>query len=137
MPITKAMRVALLPALWAATAWMMTRSWANDPYDPALEGTARYGHNGEGALVVGLVITVIELAVLVAILRPWSYHRSWGRSLVAVALLGPWATISMTLSMHQGGIVIIHSIWIFVALIGLVVAFLVSAISAYRASSSR
>jgi len=137
MPVTKAMRVALLPALWAATAWMMARDWASDPYDPVLSGTARYGHNHEGALVDGLVLTLVELAVLVAILRPWSYDRSWGRSLVAVVLLAPWAFLSMVMSMHAGGIVVVHLMWILLALVGLVVVFLVSAISVYRAPRSR
>lgn len=127
------MRVALLPALWAATALMMARDWAGDPYDPALEGTARYGHNGDGALGFGLGLSAIELVVLVAILRPWSYDRSWGRSLVAVALLLPWTAMSMLLSMHQGGVVTLHFMWIFLALVGLVITFLVSAISVFRA----
>lgn len=137
MPIGKAMRVALLPALWAATASLMARDWADDPYNPALTDTRRYGHNHEGALVDGLVITLIELAVLLAILRPWSYDRSWGRALVAVALLAPWALVSMVLSMHQGGVVVLHFAWIFAALVGLVVTFLVSAISMYRQAPSR
>src|SRR6185503_9781909 len=99
MPAIKAMRVALLPALWAAIALMMARDWSKDPYDPRLEGTDRYGHNGEGALGEILVLSLVELAVLLAILRPWSYDRSWGRSLVATVLLLPWAMLSMVFSM--------------------------------------
>jgi hypothetical protein len=137
MLVTKAIRVALLPALWVATASMMVHDWASDPYDPVLTGTDRYGHNHESALVDGLVGTLIELAVLIAILRPWSYDRSWGRSLVAAALLAPWTAISMVLSMHQGGIVALHFMWVFFALVGVFVAFLVSASSVYRASPTR
>ena len=136
MPVSKAMRVALLPALWAATAFMMARDWAADPYDPSLVGTSSYGHNGEGALVDMLAMSAIELAVLVAILRPWSYDRSWGRALLAAALLLPWTAVSMMLSMHAGGIVLLHFMWLFLALVGLVVTFLVSAISVYRSPRS-
>jgi hypothetical protein len=128
----KIARVAALPLFWALTALLMARDWANDPYDPKLWGTDRYGHNHEGALVQGLSFTLVELAVLVAILRPWSYDRSWARALVAVVLLTPWMMLSMLMSMHQGGIVFLHFSWIFFLFVGLVVTFFVSAISAFR-----
>jgi hypothetical protein len=137
MPVTKAIRVALLPALWVATASLMARDWTSDPYNPSLTGSDVYGHNHEGALVEGLVLTLIELAVLTAILRPWSYDRSWGRSLVAAALLVPWAAISMIGSMHQGSIRVLHFTWVFVALVGIFIAFLVSVFSVYRALPRR
>jgi hypothetical protein len=79
-PAARALRIAPLPLLWLTTVILMARSWAGDPYDPTLEGTDRYGHNHDGALTDGVAFTVIELAVLLAILRPWSYDRSWGRS---------------------------------------------------------
>jgi hypothetical protein len=111
------LRVAFLPLLWLVVAGLMIRSWSNDPYDPTLVGTARYGHNHEGALVDGLEITLVELAVLLAILRPWSYARSWGRALVALALLLPWTALSMLLMMHQGGILVLHTLWLVVVVI--------------------
>lgn len=130
--LAKTLRVAALPAFWTLTAVMMALDWRADPHDPALVDTDRYGHNHDGALGDGLVLTLIELAILVAILRPWSYDRSWGRALVAVILLLPWTTLSMMLSMHQGGVVVLHFAWLFLVLVGVFVAFLVSAISAYR-----
>jgi hypothetical protein len=51
---------------------------------------------------------------------------------VAVVLLTPWTMLSMVMSMHQGGIVFLHFAWIFFLLVGLVVTFFVSAISAFR-----
>jgi hypothetical protein len=130
----KIVRVAALPLFWALTALLMARDWANDPYDPTND---RYGHNHEGALTDGLVMTSVELVVLVAILRPWSYDRSWVRSLVATVLLAPWTMLSMMMSMHAGGIVFIHLFWIFLVLVGLSVTFLVSAISHYRSIGRR
>jgi hypothetical protein len=131
-PAARALRIAPLPLLWLTTVILMVRSWAGDPYDPALEGTDRYGHNHDGALTDGVVFTVIELAVLLAILRPWSYDRSWGRSLVATMLLLPVTAFSMLMSMHAGGIIALHFTWLFLALVGVAIAFLVSAISKYR-----
>lgn len=129
---SKVLRTAVLPAFWALTAVMMVRDWLDDPYDPQLEGTRRYGHNSEDALPNGLVLTLVELAILVAILRPWSYDRSWGRALGAVALLAPWTMLSMLMTMHAGGIAFVHFAWTFVVLVGLVVALVVSAISQRR-----
>ena len=113
-------RTAVLPALWVLTAVMMVRDWSDDPYDPLLEGTRRYGHNSDDALANGLVLTFLELAAFVAILRPWSYDRSWRRALVAVVLLAPWTTLSMVMTMHAGGIAFVHFAWTFVVLVGLV-----------------
>ena len=130
MSTAKVLRIAALPVFWVLTAGLMARDWARDPY---VESRSRdYGHNHEGALVDGLVFTLVELAVLVAILRPWSYERSWGRALVALALLVPWAGISMISTMHAGGIVVLHFMWIALLVLDVGVTFLVSAIARYR-----
>src|SRR5688572_6692398 len=134
-PITT-LRVAFLPLLCLVVAGLMTRSWLNDPYDPTLEGTDRYGHNHEGALVDGLGITLVELAVLLAILRPWSYERSWGRAMVAVALLLPWTALSMFLTMHQGGIFVLHWLWLVVVVLVVASALLGSLVASYRRIAS-
>jgi hypothetical protein len=136
-PAARALRIAPLPLLWLTTVMLMARSWAGDPHDPALEGTDRYGHNHDGALADGVVFTVIELAVLLAILRPWSYDRSWGRSLAATVLLLPMTALSMLMSMHAGGIIGLHFTWLLLALVGEGIAFLVSAISRYRGPMGR
>jgi hypothetical protein len=121
--ISKVLRTAGLPALWAATALAMRADWRRDPFDPARYGTERYGHNHEAALVHGLWLSLIELAVVILLLRPWSYRRSWGRALAALAALVPWTLFWAVSLMHQGGIVAIHFLW----LVALVVVAAVSA----------
>ena len=90
----------------------MVRDWIIDPYNSALAGAARYGHNHSGALGEGLAACFIELVLLVALLRPWSFDRSWGRALGALALTLPWTVFSMVITMHAGGIVAIHFLWL-------------------------
>lgn len=107
-----ALRVAGLACLWLAVVVMMVRDDLRDPFNAALEGTARYGHNHEHALVEGILWTLSELVLLYAILRPWSYRRSWGRALGALALLVPWTGLSMVMTMHAGGIVALHFLWL-------------------------
>lgn len=98
--------------LWLATAALMARSAALDPYDPQRSGTSGYGHNHDGALLEGLVATAIELLVLCVILRPWSLDRTrWGRALVVCLVFTPWAITSAMLSMHAGGIFMLHFLW--------------------------
>jgi hypothetical protein len=96
------------------------------------EGTRAYGHNQFGALANGIMLTVLELVVLLAILRPWSYDRSWGRSLVAALLLLPVTAFSMLMTMHAGGIITLHFLWTLAALIGVTIAFVAGVVSRYR-----
>lgn len=97
---------------------MMVRSYLGDPPDPSREGTAAYGHNHAGALVDGLLWSASEVVILYAILRPWSYRRSWGRAAGALALLLPWTAMSMVLTMHAGGVVVLHFLWLACCCVG-------------------
>lgn len=108
----RALRLAGLPCLWLAIVVLMIRSHLGDPYDPALTGTEAYGHNHEGALLQGVIWTFTELVIVSAILRPWTYRRSWGRALGALALLVPWTGLALLMTMHAGGIVALHALWL-------------------------
>lgn len=108
-----ALRIGGIGCLWLAFAVLMARSYfLGDPPDPGRAGTAAYGHNHAGALAEGLVMTLSEAAAIYLILRPWSYLRSWGRALGALALLAPWTVIAAILSMHAGGVVMLHLLWL-------------------------
>ncbi|MEZ4452543.1 MAG: hypothetical protein R3B09_23970 [Nannocystaceae bacterium] len=129
----QALRLGGLASLWFATAALMVRSVLGDPYDPTRTGTAAYGHNHEGALLEGLVWTFTEMVILYAILRPWSYQRSWGRSLAALALLAPWTALSMVLTMHAGGVVVTHFLWLAILTVIVLVLALTSGFAAITA----
>jgi hypothetical protein len=113
-----------LSGLWVLVAAAMTWSWLRDPYDAVKRAEHPYGHNAEGALLSGIVTTLVELAVLHLLLQPWKRDRSAGWLVLTLLLLAPWALFSAFLCMHAGGIIAIHFAWVavvFVALMGALV----------------
>jgi len=126
LDLRRALRLGALPSLWLAFALMMVRDYLGDPYDPTLVGTAAYGHNDEGALLMGLGWSFTELVIIVGILRPWSYQRSWGRGIGAVALLLPWTALSVLALMHAGGVFALHALWVMFLLVGVFITTVVS-----------
>lgn len=99
-----------LVAMWATTVALMVRSHLLDPFDPRRQGTAVYGHNPEGALRVGLTAITIELALAFLVIRPW-LRPAVGRSTIGLLLAAPCAVLSMLMTMHAGGIVALHFLW--------------------------
>jgi hypothetical protein len=114
----------------------MAVSYARDPYDPTLTDTHAYGHNAEGALQFGIGVSLVELLVLIAVLRPWKPGPAWGRLLVALGLLLPWALFSAVLTMHSGDVILIHFLWLGVLVVALGVALFVSVVRAAVGSKS-
>jgi hypothetical protein len=90
----------------------MSRDWLGDPYNPALEGRARYDHNHEGALWQLALWVLCEWAVLQGVLRPGAPGREVWRAALALLLFVPWTFFSMFLAMHAGGIVGLHVAWL-------------------------
>lgn len=117
--LRRVVRIWPLVVAWGATAVFMVMDARRDPFNPTLQGTARYGHNHAGALTQGLLVTLVELVVLTAILRPWSYRQAWGRALVALAVLLPWTFASACLTMHAGGVVMVHLLWLLALVLAL------------------
>ncbi len=107
-----AIRGAALPALWVTFAAWIVQDWIADPYDGGRLGTRAYFHNQRGALAQGLTLSAVELVVILAIVRPWSYRRSWGRSAGALAALLPWAALCAVPLLHAGGVAVIHFLWV-------------------------
>jgi hypothetical protein len=111
--------------VWAVVVIAMTRDSIVDPYDATLVGTARYAHNSEGALVSGMAWSAIELLVLYAIVRPWSFRRSWLRLVAALVIFVPLCVIGLLMTMHAGGIFAIHAAWLLLIVAVLIVHLLV------------
>jgi hypothetical protein len=105
-------------ALCALTVLLMYRDWLSDPYNPSLEGRARYGHNHEGALWQMVLWVLCEWAVLQGVLRPGGREREVWRAALALLLLLPWTYFSMFMAMHAGGIVGLHVLWLMAAVVG-------------------
>jgi hypothetical protein len=123
----------VVPLAWVAVAAAMAGSWSSDPYDPARTGTAAYGHNGEGGLSFGLALTGVEALVLLVALRPWSYTaRSWARPLVTLGAALPWTLLSALLTMHAGGIIAIHLLWLLAAVVALAALTVATALTPRR-----
>lgn len=120
MKLDRSHALSLPPVLlWGVFVALMASDAARDPFDPTRTGTGAYGHNGEGALGRVVPMTLIELAVTLIILQPWRpAYRGW-RGAGLLALLAPWALISVILMMHAGGVMTLHGVWM-VALVALV-----------------
>jgi hypothetical protein len=110
----------------------MVHDYLIDPYDPSRTGTSAYGHNHQHALAHGLGVTLVELAVVYFILRPWSYRRSWLRPLGALVLYLPWTAFSMLMTMHAGGVFILHFLWLLAVVLILTVCSVWSGVAALR-----
>jgi hypothetical protein len=73
-------------------------------------------------ILVCLLVSAAECAILTFIVRPWSFHRSWGRLLVALAVFVPWAILSLLSLMHAAPVVVAHALWLLLVVAGLCVA---------------
>lgn len=63
--------------------------------------------------------SAIETALLVAILRPWSFVRSRGRLVLALAVFVPWTLLRLVVGMHAGPIALRHDLWLLLVCLGL------------------
>lgn len=109
---------------YAAAVILAYLDYQRDPFDPSLAGTAQYGHNSEGILQTFMILATVELVVALAVLRPGSYERSWGRALAACVLFTVWAAASMMLAMHGGGVLMIHLLYVLALALGCFVTLL-------------
>jgi hypothetical protein len=114
-------------ALLAGTAALMMESAAADPFDPTLTGTARYGHNHEGALGQMLTWCACEFVALELLLAPGWSDRLW-RAIVALLLFGAWALFSLVMTMHQGLIVALHALWLIAVCVMVLATLIVRAV---------
>lgn len=111
-------RTGLLAILFAWTAWTIAAMYRSfyilDPYNPALIGTASYGHNSEGIFGQILTFMLIESGICAAVLIPWSFSRLyWLRCLILLAIFLPWMLLMGVSIMHGGEVVALHALWLF------------------------
>lgn len=121
------LRTALLPFSWLALFADVTRLRYTTPFGRSAEHP-HYGENLPGDLPMVYAVSATEVAILLAILRPWAREPIWRRALVALLLFGPWSVAWIAMGMHTGSIVSAHVLWRLAITLGLVVTVLVSMI---------
>lgn len=132
-------RIRRAPVLWmlaaaAAQLAVLVRGHFAGEYD-ATAGS--YGMNHPGDLPHFLRMGALELLVLTALLRPWSYRHAWGRALLALVIWIPWALFAAIACMHCGPIGGALMGWRFGVVIALSVTLIVSAIARRRAGRAK
>jgi hypothetical protein len=104
------------------TLGLMWRSAMNDPGPTGLPNDLPNWHNRPGDLNRNALLVVAEALVALAVIRPWSYARSWGRALAAVTLFAPWVLLNFMFMVHSGGIMVLHTLWLVALWLGFVIA---------------
>jgi hypothetical protein len=110
--------------LFAVTAALMFSDSLADPFDPALQGTARYGHNHQGALAQMLTWCACEFVALLVVLGPGFTRKIW-RAVAALLVFIPITGFGVVMIMHAGGIVALHGLWLLVVFLCILVTLIV------------
>jgi len=114
--------------LWLVNLVWMYQSYLSAPPIRAVRANSdilTYGRNLEGEFQGNVVLSLIEIAILHLIIRPWSFNQSVGRVLVALVLLLPWAVLLAFVNLHTGQISKIHWVWLFLVSVIVIVIFVV------------
>jgi hypothetical protein len=114
--------------LWLVNLVWMYQSYLSDPPIRVVRANSdilTYGRNLEGEFQGNVVLSLIEIAILHLIIRPWSFNQSVGRVLLALVLLLPWAVLLVFVNLHAGQISKIHLVWLFLVSVVLIVILVV------------
>lgn len=109
---------------------MMVVAWRSAPM-PSLSGAPGVRLD-LGGLLREIALSLVELSVLLGVLRPWSYRRSWGRALTGLVLLVPWTIVFGLSAAHGGRIVGVHFLWLELTVVALLLLALGSVAAAFR-----
>jgi hypothetical protein len=108
--------VVAVALAWPVAALLMLSAAGPANFDAS---ASQYGLNWPGDLPRMLQRSPIETALLVAILRPWSFAHSGGRLVLALAVFVPWTLLSLAVGMHAGPIAQRHDLWLLLVCVGL------------------
>ncbi len=101
-------------------------------YEP--EDRAQWRHP-TGAFLLFVAFFIAEAALLAWALRIDPGRRIWRRALAATLLLTPWALLCAALVVHAPYFMILHIVWVWLLLLTLAIATVVSAIRNLTARS--
>ena len=122
---------ALLLFVWFWTLGVLVMTWTYYAHpDP---GTGANGTTYQGELATMLGVTTLQVAVFGALLRPWSYQRSWDRAVGSLLILTPCIPVWMIMNMHAGPTSGMNVMWLMLFWVGLLGAAVVSGVAAWRA----
>ncbi len=86
-----------------------------------------YGVNWPGDLAAAVWRGALWLGLLVLLVRPWSYRRSWGRALAAFLFFGAAGVLLLMAGMHAGPTLHAPALWMLLVAPGCLIAAAVSA----------
>ncbi len=127
----KTIVLTVFAALSAVFAFLIYRDYfITDPFNSALTGTEKYGHNSAGDFQQYIVMVLIEFIIIAAVLLPYSFSRFyWIRLLILQLLFVGWMFMTAVAGMHAGGVHALHTLYllginaiIFILLIASIVA---------------
>lgn len=119
-----------IPVLAALFAFLIVQAGL----DP--DGYFRYGHEPppisppSPVLPLGFAaITLVEAAILSAILRPWKRGWTWRRAAMGLLVFAPWTLVNSTFLIHAPVFILLRAAWLWIvsfsALLALVVSLVV------------
>lgn len=80
---------------------------------------------------------LIECAVALAVLLPYSYHRQyWVKTLILQILFGGWLFFKFLISLHEGGLYLISVLGVFLINV-LIFILLIASINADKRNKNR
>jgi hypothetical protein len=80
------------------------------------------GANWPGDLAAAMWRGALWLGLLVLLLRPWSYRRSWGRALVASLFFGSAGVLLLMAGMHAGPTMNAPTFWMLLVALSCLIA---------------
>jgi hypothetical protein len=107
-------RIWFLPVLWFIFAFWMWKDWnAPHPIDTP-EHMNGYGFNQSGTLRLIILISSVELIFVQFMIRAWAKERSPLLEFIAWGVMTFWLFITILMSMHGGGVIMLHLLWVFI-----------------------
>jgi hypothetical protein len=93
------------------------------------ENNTLHGHNYPGTFEFMIKLGLIELCILYFILNPWVRKWKMARVLLAIVLSWGWTIVSGVMTIHAGGIAMVHLLWLIaVDLVLLIAVFVIDEI---------
>jgi hypothetical protein len=104
--------------------WLLHVCWMVADFQKDPGKVSRHGYNTPQSLTWIVGISVVELIILYVFLNPWYRELMVFRLFLATGLMWGWVVINVLLTMHGGGVAIIHLLWLLSVAIVLPIAWI-------------